>query len=232
MISYSVYDLSITTLKVDGNIRAGTPGKSIDDRIPRVDWVDEKTYDGSQCDERSASCRESNKAAIDIGDCCSNIIHLFLPSKSEKVMLSMLEQLHAEPMKGSFFYRLLLAEDRHSCLHSRMLSGLSFPIPTEGTLSSRGAVVLFVLHAVVVVRSSAWWRVLVLFSGHHIAAVPAGTVVLFFLSEVCALLFVLALLLDHFFRKVLRLLEFVVPMRSHQIILSSWDCSKTPKVHY
>lgn len=50
-------------------------------------------------DERSASCRESNKAAIDIGDCCSNSIHLFLPSKSEKVMLSMLEQLHAEPMK-------------------------------------------------------------------------------------------------------------------------------------
>ncbi|BAT83720.1 hypothetical protein VIGAN_04091800 [Vigna angularis var. angularis] len=84
-----------------------------------------------------------------------------------------------------------------------MLSGLSFPIPTEGTLSSRGAVILFVLHAVVVaavcdvvvVRSSAWWRVVVLFSGHHIAAVPTGTVVLFFLSEVCARLFVLALLL-------------------------------------
>jgi len=41
----------------------------------------------------------SNKTAIDIGGCCSNSIHAFLPSKSGKVMLSMLKQLHAEPMK-------------------------------------------------------------------------------------------------------------------------------------
>ena len=41
----------------------------------------------------------SNKTEIDIGGCCSNSIHVFLPSKFGKVMLSMLKQLHAEPMK-------------------------------------------------------------------------------------------------------------------------------------
>jgi len=40
-----------------------------------------------------------NKTTIDIGGCCSNSFHVFLPSKSGKVMLSMLKQLHAEPMK-------------------------------------------------------------------------------------------------------------------------------------
>ncbi|WVZ21807.1 hypothetical protein V8G54_000351 [Vigna mungo] len=232
----------LTTSYMTSNDIVCLEGKSTDDRIPNVAWVDKKTYDGPQCrGRRGGGARlvmrgmqvaENHKAAIDIGDCCSNSINLFLPSKSEKVMLSMLEQLHAEPMKvhsnnnyresqwhqeavepGSFICSsacgvgfLLLVDYclRKTDTAASTLSGLSFPIPREGTLCSRGAVVLFVLHAVavaavcdvVVVQSSAWWRVVVLFSGHQIFA---GTMVLFFLSEVCALLFVLALLFVYVF---------------------------------